>query len=631
MSISLSHKLGNNADALRRLYSGDLPTNEDERWNMIDGPRYGLEQLIDEHERALSILAACQTNGRPFCLFLRNFSFESPDGFTFLAESSRFQGWLTGHLAVRNVPVIKLHGGSDAVIPIQKFNVNTGERPDRPDSDESGTLSTHAGNWFEIATELLAAASLTVLCISKLSDGVLREIGMLRSQQRMDRCLVAVMKSPRPSDEETRELQDHLVDFPHVFQSPDWNLLHVWEVIPILDQLIDTGRTEATFPHSLNTRCAYIEPAELASEDNQQAKRNIWLSIRTVRVRLRDEYWRAVVDSGIPIGPSMVDREWRLLHGLYSLAMAVGDFRAVSESLQHLALLYRLHGSLFTFNLSFLAKKYEELSERLGPPYTLDFEAKILDQPEAKPPDTPRGVREMTDLARRLASNGDRDAASTYYQLAFIGALHPANKEEPGRSATLRSILYDWANEQANAGNFAWAEVNFKFALAISRSLVAQFGKRFQPELARTMANLGAMYTRVGRHAEADSLQSQALDMRRELAQDDQAQLRDLAKGLASYADTKKAIGDHETAITLLVESLSIWRRVVENNPAAVTELTMYLVYVSLYFADVDNRVEGLKLAREAAGLLEAVKEYNPSVAKLYQSSVEAAVLRNEG
>jgi hypothetical protein len=131
MSISLSHKLGGNADAVRRLYSGELPTDEDERWNWIDGPRYGLEQLIQEHERALSILAACQTNKRPFCLFLRNFSLESPDGSQFHVESSRFQGWLTGHLAVRNVPVIKLHGGSDAFIPIEKFNVNTGERPDR--------------------------------------------------------------------------------------------------------------------------------------------------------------------------------------------------------------------------------------------------------------------------------------------------------------------------------------------------------------------------------------------------------------------------------------------------------------------------------------------------------------------
>ncbi len=50
-----------------------------------------------------------------------------------------------------------------------------------------------------------------------------------------------------------------------------------------------------------------------------------------------------------------------------------------------------------------------------------------------------------------------------------------------------------------------------------------------------------------------------------------------------------------------------------------------------LFFSPNDNRVEGLKLAREAAGLLEAVKEYNPSAAKLYQSSVEAAVLPNEG
>jgi hypothetical protein len=449
------------------------------------------------------------------------------------------------------------------------------------------------------------------------------------------------MKSRHPSDEEARELQDHLVDFPHVFQSPDWNLLHGWEAIPTLDRLIDTGRTEATLPHSLNARCAYIEPGELTSKDNQQAKRRLWLSIRTVRVRLSDEYWGAVIDSGVPAKPSsMLDREWKSLHHLYGLAIAVGDFRAVSESLQHFAFLYRLHGSLFTFNLSCLAKKYEELSERLGPPYTLDFEAKVLEQPEAKPPDTPHSVCEMIDLAKRLASNGDRDGASIYYQLAFIGALRPANKEEPERSVMLRDILYDWANEQANAywadkqanaGNFAWAEVNFQFALAISRSLVAQFGKRFQPELARTMANLGAMYTLVGRHGEADSLQSQALDMRRELAQDDQAQLRDLAKGLASSAHTKKAIGDHETAIALLVESLSIWRSVVENNPAEVTDLTMWLLYASLYFADVDNRVEGLKLAREAAGLLEAVREYNPSAAEWYRSSVEAAVLRNEG
>jgi hypothetical protein len=43
------YRFGADEAAVGRLINGDLPSDDEERWQMLDAPRYHIQRLLDEH------------------------------------------------------------------------------------------------------------------------------------------------------------------------------------------------------------------------------------------------------------------------------------------------------------------------------------------------------------------------------------------------------------------------------------------------------------------------------------------------------------------------------------------------------------------------------------------------------
>jgi hypothetical protein len=181
------HRFGVDECAVGQLINGDLPEDDEERWRILGAPRYRIQKLLDAHLRARAALHSCGDSGRPFVLFLRSFSTEHKTyregravATSVATDSYKFQEWLQTRLAGGGVPLIKLHGGSDAVMPEV--------------GGAGNELSTHSENWEAVAAELIRAAAAIVVLISDLSPGVMTELELIRDSGRTRRCLVAVSK-----------------------------------------------------------------------------------------------------------------------------------------------------------------------------------------------------------------------------------------------------------------------------------------------------------------------------------------------------------------------------------------------------------------------------------------------------
>ena len=88
------HRFGNDEFAVGHLINGDLPTDDEERWRIVDAPRYHIQKLLDEHLRAQAALRDCRDSGRPFVLFLRSFSSEH--------KGTRIQGFVAGSFSMHS-------------------------------------------------------------------------------------------------------------------------------------------------------------------------------------------------------------------------------------------------------------------------------------------------------------------------------------------------------------------------------------------------------------------------------------------------------------------------------------------------------------------------------------------------
>lgn len=636
------HRFGPDEAAVGHLINGTYPDDDRERWNIVEAPSFRIKKLLDAHLRAQDALRDCRDTGRPFVLFLRSFASEhkserTPENFYsnhVLAYSSLLQRWLWEQ--VKNTfPLIRLFGGSDTLLAT--------------DDDGGMMLSTHSANWESVAAELVEAASAIVFLISSISTGVAIELEFIRRTGRKQHCLVLFIDSNRTPNQDSGDLKDLqalLADFPNVVKLDSFpgEVGFPDDLEVVFKRVFRLENTSSRLTESINAPFTYLEPSFVESKDYVTTERYIWDRLRMLRVVLDDTYWVALKVIGINLEDFFkrfdFSEHWRVAHKVYGLAIATADFNAINEVLTYLSLLYIVRGADMALAFPWLAGEFRKIASIMFPSGISDTESIYATQPDPLNMSTNiNSARILMQQAATCADNRDITSALYYYQAALICALRATDDAEPERSETMRSILYAWGNVQANAywtnrdgnhANFIWAEVNFKFALEISRSLVSQFGERFHPELAQTMANLGAFYARAGRLTEADQLQAQALNIRRVLAKEDLFWQRNLAKGLGSYAETKFQAGDHEAGISLLKESVSVWRTVMENEPPAVVDLSMHLILLSLRYAKLGNTVEELKLAREASGLLEAVKKYDPPAAKQFESTLEAALHQNE-
>ena len=176
MTISTStsvSKLGPEADAVLRLMQGDIPENNKERENMIEGIAYRLSVIHKSHGLARKIVDDYKRRHHQFGLYLRNFGLEAR-GPVIDVYSHMFESWVRTLAASYNVSLMSLRGGSDELF---------GAKP---------VFSTVSSNWLAVAEDLIAAAKFIVIFAGDRSAGLTEEIGLIRAHAKQHRCVVAV-------------------------------------------------------------------------------------------------------------------------------------------------------------------------------------------------------------------------------------------------------------------------------------------------------------------------------------------------------------------------------------------------------------------------------------------------------
>lgn len=127
MSIVFNlHRFGNDEFAVGHLINGDFPADDEERWQILDAPRYRIEKLFYKNLRAQNALQKCAETRLPFVLFLLSFTAEHKGNrldreviSNATLHSMALQKRLCSLLPDANIPLMKLHWGQTVLIQIQ--------------------------------------------------------------------------------------------------------------------------------------------------------------------------------------------------------------------------------------------------------------------------------------------------------------------------------------------------------------------------------------------------------------------------------------------------------------------------------------------------------------------------------
>lgn len=98
-----------------------------------------------------------------------------------------------------------------------------------------------------------------------------------------------------------------------------------------------------------------------------------------------------------------------------------------------------------------------------------------------------------------------------------------------------------------------------------------------RPALARALRTLGQCYRRAGRDLDAIEAVTQAIELYRELAEDNPAHEPDLAHALRLLGDYYQLAGRREHAHHAIVQSIQLYRKIAEANPIQRRELNQVI------------------------------------------------------
>jgi tetratricopeptide (TPR) repeat protein len=223
----------------------------------------------------------------------------------------------------------------------------------------------------------------------------------------------------------------------------------------------------------------------------------------------------------------------------------------------------------------------------------------------------------------------------------FIKFLSKQNKFEKGRKICNRALLLeiDDAGKSeflnnlgliyCDTGSFAEAEKSCTEALDIRRKLANTNPATYLSDVAKTLNSMGKLYLDTNRFSDAEKSYKEALDIRRKLANTNPAAyLSDVAMTLNSlgilYKDTTR-FSDAEKSYT---EALDIRRKLAETNPAAyLSDVAKTLNNLGNLYSDTNRFSDAEKSYKESLDIRRKLAETNPAA---YLPSV-AATLNNLG
>jgi tetratricopeptide (TPR) repeat protein len=614
------YRFGTDETAVSHLINGDLPAEDEERWRILDAPRYHIQRLLDEHLRAQAALRNCRDSGRPFVLYLRSFSSEYQGtrsggsiGSQFSLNSVVFQQWLKLLLENQGIPLVKLHGGSDGFIS------DTG--------DDANVLSTHSENWRTVAADLIQAASAIIFLVSDMTAGVAEEFDLIRKSDRMHRCLLLLL-DPRHTPQKVSGVAEgagaSATDFPNVFEfEPD--------AIPenlstVLIGLLHGARTEASLETALNAEFTYLEPGFTASEDFSATEGFLWRQLRLLRVMFDDTYWAALKSHGIPFQHFTLPGAWKVGHQLYGLGIATADFRAIREALSYLSILYVFRGADFALLIDPLAAQYGELAAQIFTTGVPETESRYASGPDLlKLPAKISVALDMVQFVQTNAQQLDTENAIYLYQAAVVCALRAKDGDEHERRWIVANICGDWAKFQSPSQP-EWAITNYAFAASLFRELAATDLDKYMPDLAMALNNLGTLHVRRRDFSAAEAAFVEALKIRRAFSPESENYMVNLYTSLANLGLLQVQMGDLQSARALYSEGLFVCDKRLGSDSGAIVDLIRLQGWMSLCLAkEPDTRSEGLEFARRAADNLAALSKIGPERAAELRELVQEA------
>jgi tetratricopeptide (TPR) repeat protein len=625
------YRFGVDELAVGQLINGELPTDDEERWRIVDAPRYHIKKLLDEHLRAQAALCECRDSGRPFVLFLRSFSSEFKgnriDGAIadhFILHSVRFQLWLRLQLERKQITMLKLHGGSDGFFS----GVD----------DDLNILSTHSQNWKAVATELIQAAAAIVFLVSHMTAGVVEEFELIRKFGETQRCLVVLLNpSNTPNSASDDTIRARIADFPNVFDlhlgGDDKISFSPSSPGPILTSLLRGARTQGLLEQALRAEFTYLEPGFVTSQDFAKTERYIWRGLRLLRVIFEDTYWATLKSYGIAFDHFEFPGAWTLAHKVYGLGIATADFRAMREALSYLGLLYIFRGADFALLIPDLAAQYDELASEIFPDGEPDTEESYASGPDPLKLPSKIGVAiRLFELAETAARDKNSETAIYLYQAAIICALRAKDGDDRERRWIVANMCQDWAKFQSESTQPVWAVTNCMFAVALLRDLATADPSRYGPDLALCLNTLGSLHFQQQVFSASKSAFVEALEIRRALPTGSQNYLLNLYTSLSNLGLLQVEIGDLDAARALYDEALAACENRLSSEPAAIVDLTRLQGWMGLCLARVsDARSEGLAYAQLAAGNLATVSQISPESAAALCELVNEALRATGG
>jgi tetratricopeptide (TPR) repeat protein len=156
-------------------------------------------------------------------------------------------------------------------------------------------------------------------------------------------------------------------------------------------------------------------------------------------------------------------------------------------------------------------------------------------------------------------------------------------------------------------------------AVTIYRDLAGTDPKRYRPDLARCLANLGIRYAELDRPAEALSPTEEAVTIRRELASVNPDRYRpDLARSLVNLGIRHSELGQATDAMIIEQEAVTLYRELAAAIPGYRRELARALRALAAAFGGLWHGAEAAERAEgEAARIVQDLEQSHDSGARL--------------
>lgn len=180
-----------------------------------------------------------------------------------------------------------------------------------------------------------------------------------------------------------------------------------------------------------------------------------------------------------------------------------------------------------------------------------------------------------------------------------------------------REYAFAYASAAQSLGGSGSVEAIYNSLLGQYRQLAVTDPGTYRPAIASTLNNLGLLYSKAGRNAEAESAYREALDIRRELAKANPALKPALVMTLNNLSLLYRETGNMAEEEKILREALELRRELAKSNPEVFRPAIASTLVNLAYICQAGGRAAEAETAyREAVDSYRTLAQASPSVYK---------------